>query len=419
MVSDQPTIEKKETKKKTKKKPIKNKHSNRKNNQNNQNKVLNSIHLRIYPNKKQKETIKNWLGASRFIYNKCLDFIKKNNSLAPKEKEKITIKLLRSKFVNESVYETENQWLLDVPYDVRDEAVRDLLNNYNSNFKKGVPFDIKFKHKKGKQSLNVLGKHWNVKVSNIKYNYGTVLTPEMKCERTLPSTLKHTSRLIKEFYNEYYLAIPTKKKHSREQRDNHESQVLSIDPGIRKFMVGYDPKGSIFEFGGNSDVDKLHDLFKRKCTLLSEIASKDINHRRRYRLKNRVLERISKRIQNMRSDMHRKAALWMCTNYNIILIPKLNLHDFKFMTRENRVKLSLWNHCKFVDLLVHKSKEFRNCNVHVVNEHYTSKTCNHCGQINRELGCSEVFTCTGCKNTYDRDHNGARGIYLKNHNHCL
>jgi hypothetical protein len=34
------------------------------------------------------------------------------------------------------VYENENEWMLQIPYDVRDEALSDILKNHNSNFAK-------------------------------------------------------------------------------------------------------------------------------------------------------------------------------------------------------------------------------------------------------------------------------------------
>ena len=40
------------------------------------------------------------------------------------------------------------KWVLEVPYDIRDEAMRDLLNAYESNFAKGVCISDETKKKK-------------------------------------------------------------------------------------------------------------------------------------------------------------------------------------------------------------------------------------------------------------------------------
>jgi len=76
-------------------------------------------------------------------------------------------------------------------------------------------------------------------------------------------------------------------------------------------------------------------------------------------------------------------------NFNI-----LNLQHYKFRER-------LKNKC------IEYSSKFEICT-----EEFTSKTCTRCGQIN-EVGNSEIYNCSGCKLTIDRDINGARNIYLK------
>ena len=44
------------------------------------------------------------------------------------------------------------------------------------------------------------------------------------------------------------------------------------------------------------------------------------------------------------------------------------------------------------------------------NEAYTSKSCNSCGKIKRNLGSNKIFNCGNCKMKIDRDVNGAINI---------
>eukprot|EP00741_Cyanophora_paradoxa_P003303 tig00000692_g3210.t1 len=48
------------------------------------------------------------------------------------------------------------------------------------------------------------------------------------------------------------------------------------------------------------------------------------------------------------------------------------------------------------------------CEVHLVLEHYTSKTCGNCGRLNDRLRGSKTFHCPHCGVVMDRDWNGAR-----------
>jgi len=54
----------------------------------------------------------------------------------------------------------------------------------------------------------------------------------------------------------------------------------------------------------------------------------------------------------------------------------------------------------------------------IVDESYTSCTCGNCGKINKVKG-SEIYYCSICDLTMDRDVAGARNIFLKNISHLV
>lgn len=83
------------------------------------------------------------------------------------------------------------------------------------------------------------------------------------------------------------------------------------------------------------------------------------------------------------------------------------------MKKKQRHKMSLLNHCNFVDKLLEKQNEYPKCNVMVVKEAYTSKTCSNCGFIKYNLNSNKTFKCDDCGIVIDRDINGARNILLK------
>lgn len=388
--------------------------------------------LRIYPNKEQKDVLNNWFGASRVIYNRCLSYVKEEYK---KDKEKrpkdiLKAKNLRARFINNVNYEKIDKWMLDIPYDIRDESMRDLVKNYSSNMSKGDSFDIQFKsRKKSLDSINVLGKYWNTS----RGMYSSTFTSEMKCEMKLPETLDHTCRIIRNKLNKYYIFIPkllkkeTKIKNEKlckkSFKSEYESQinglkdskipgVLSIDPGVRTFLTCYDPSGLIMKFGeGFKGIGKLSILLKYKDKLQSLI-SKTRKRFKRNRL-NKAFLRSSEKITNVVQDCHKKLSKWFCQNYKTILIPKLNFQGTKNISKNNRRKLLSWSHCSFVDRLIHKSREYNNCKVIQVTEEYTSKTCGCCGFLKQDLGSSKTFKCNKCLTIIDRDINGARNILLK------
>jgi putative transposase len=400
------------------------------NNKNQKNKFT-AVKFRIYPTDEQKITFNQMIGSTRFIYNQCLGYIKNEYKTNGTTSGLITSKNLREKIINNKNYEDVNKWMLGIPYDVRDEAMRDLLKNYKSNFakkNKNITFDIKFKSKKDStESMNILSKHWGTKGM-----YGSVFNSNLKCEKQLPEVLEHTCRLVKTKLNHYYICIPkminkinntNKNSFEKDNVSVCDSQanntiidiqklgkVASIDPGVRTFATCYDPSGLMIKFG-DFDIGLLARLLHYKGKLQSQITHID-NHRERYHTKKALL-RIFLRIKNLVDDCHKKVATFLCKNYNTIYIPKLDLHSMKNISKKVKSKLSVWRHCAFVDRLIQKSREFENCNVVVITEEYTSKTCGCCGSIKQNLYASKTFKCDVCGTVMDRDNNGSRNCFIK------
>jgi putative transposase len=369
-------------------------------------KINSAIRLRIYPNKAQKETYKKWFGVSRFLYNKSLEFLE-----GDKEVQK-TITVLRTQFINEgSKFFQDHKFLNDIPYDVKDEALRDLLKNYKSNFAKGKHFKLKFRSRKfSTESFNVLSKHWSHK----KGHYAGMFN--LRCEKSLPDKLDHTSRIILTKKGEYYICMPRTKNIKKSPRTEgfEGSKTVSIDPGIRTFLTCYDPEGLVMKIGEDSSeyIGKFISYKRKIISKMDRICPGKGKGRLKRSLK-KVRRRIENRIQNVIGTFHKKIANFLCTNYNTIVIPKLNFHKFKNMNRRIKSKFIILSHCKFVDRLIMKSKMYSNCNVKVITEEYTSKTCSCCGFIKNDLGPKKIFKCDKCHKELCRDTNGAFNIYKK------
>lgn len=84
----------------------------------------------------------------------------------------------------------------------------------------------------------------------------------------------------------------------------------------------------------------------------------------------------------------------------------------KLSNRTTRSMLT-WSHYQFRELLKAKVTLNKKSTLIICDEHYTSKTCGNCGQVNHNLGASKTFNCTNCSYVADRDANGARNILLK------
>ena len=364
-----------------------------------------AIDIYFKPTPAQKIILKKWFGVVRWIYNKCLHLINEN--------PKITLKQLRKQVINSDNYKTENIWMNEYPYDLRDEALKDLLKNISSNKTKGGKFQLKFKSLKAEYkygcSLSVLGKHWNKK-NNF---YSEIFNPQkLKTSEKdkLPDKLLYTSRLKRTSTKKYKLCIPQPLKVCENQA-REEERIIFLDPGCRDFVVGYDPSGKVIVFGRN-DIGRIARLLHYKRKLQSKRAHPDIKARKRNRLRLAQI-RIGEKIRNLVTDLHRKLSKWLCENYTKIYLPRLNFHQCKKLNKKSKAKLASLRHCEFHNLLQNKTREYQNCTLYEVNESYTSKTCSHCGEQNDNLGASKVFNCSQCTTVLDRDINAAKNIMLR------
>ena len=100
-----------------------------------------TVKIKIYPTNEQKQTLASWFGVHRWVCNKCIYTINKRG-------KKIPLKELRKLIINNENFENENTWMKSYEYDLRDEALRDVLKNIKSNEAKGKQFELKFKTKK-------------------------------------------------------------------------------------------------------------------------------------------------------------------------------------------------------------------------------------------------------------------------------
>ncbi|RIB28903.1 hypothetical protein C2G38_2156713 [Gigaspora rosea] len=132
--------------------------------------------IKLIPFQKQKETLIKWFGATR------------------------------AKCVNNKNFQNENKWVLETPYDIRDEGMNDLLKAYKTNFAA---------HKK-----------------------------EFKIK-------------LGEFFLCLPMSLEIRSENQAPQWTSIEERILSLDPGVRTFSTGYSPSGLPVEWGKN-DIGRIY-----------------------------------------------------------------------------------------------------------------------------------------------------------------
>jgi putative transposase len=376
---------------------------------------MKSRRVRIYPNVDEKRTLDGWFGTFRWIYNQCLDGIK-NHSIENNEES------LREYCIYEkSPIFQANTWLKNTPQCIRDDAMRDLKKAYNSSFSlsktTGNPFQIKFKSKKDRSDCIPIGSRFY----NTKKGDGSFIR-KIRSSEELPATLEHDSRITKDKENRYWLCIPTPITEellfkNQEDYPHRMGKVCSIDPGVRTFATIYGSDGRMIEIGKGS-IGRLVKMSIALDKLHSKCDQKETRHRKRYKYK-KAMRRIHRRVKDLVRELHLKLAKFLCSSYQIILLPSFNSQHMtnklkRKITSKTARQMLTWSHFSFQQFLLHKVREYVDVKVRIVTEEYTSQTCSHCGELNKKIGGKKKFKCPSCKSWMDRDLNASKNILIKN-----
>jgi len=389
------------------------------------------------------ERLRRNFGAVRWTYNQAVAAKKdagtvsrKEATLDPKTNNPISWKkFLRHEFVaTNSPAVTQNPWLKDVSYDIRDAAVVEYLTSESTamaRMKNGdiKSFDMKFKSRKKCRSESL---YFRARWIEVHDNHVILKWPNQKPMKLWTGKNKFRGkiamdcRLQRMSTNEYYLCVPQSYEHPNNRLngvaslDNQEAvnmKVCSLDPGVRTFQTIYDPSRSRVVEVGPNDMARIVRICKELDKLMSRIsAAKKSKQRCNMR---RAAKRLRLRIQSLVREVHCQLAVFLTREYDIIMLPKFDTSQMvkkasrKIGSKSTRM-MTTWSHYRFRERLAFKCRE-RGSKLVIVNEAWTSKTCSNCGTLKHNLGASKLFHCVNCNHVFDRDINGAKNIFIKNY----
>ena len=367
---------------------------------------------RLYMSPETYKRVKQWFGCVRKTYNWALSSIKE-------KKQPINAMWLRNRYVNSCNIPKEYRYLLDTPKHVREGAIDELVDAFKINFRKGEGFEMKFRSKKNPQSILIPRDSIKSYQDNTLKLYPTMLPSTIKMYSREKVSFDYDCRMLMDRLGRIYLSVPYRKEFSASACDN-QAGIVALDPGVRTFMTAYGIKGTntVIRKIGDRDITRI----QRLCIFLDKIVSNYNNKKNRRTYKKRSLKkaehRLRMRIRNLVKDVHFKIASWLCKTFKDIIIPPFETSQMVKRGRRcigNKTVRSMltWSHYGFRQRLVSKAEEL-GCKVHVLGEHYTTKTCTNCGFYNPRIKGEKVLICPCCNVKVDRDVSGARNILLKN-----
>lgn len=380
--------------------------------------------IRVFITTEQKLQFNQYIGASRWVYNKANSIVKTQYENRRKAGGKIKWDFLTKTYLRKAVgirnYELtpENKWLRDIPYDTRDYAIDDLIAAYKSNFelnkcRENKIFDVKYKTKK---NCNEIFKFPcdSLNLDKMKIFPYKSKKQFMVRKRDLEFVKLGADKIVtcvKTKPDKWYLCIPRVRNIPIYESAPYKSVFL--DPGVRTFQTGYSPDGVVTKIGHEYSRNYVLPL-TRRIDVLESVRSRCDNKITRKNLRNKLFN-LRNKIKNRIIDLHRKTCHYLTTNFDTIFLGKLESQscvakDNRVISRATVRSLLGLSHYQFRQRLLASAKaKQRGC--YVTAENYTTKTCGDCGVTNDIGGC-KTYVCP-CGYMLDRDIHGARNICIK------
>ena len=376
-----------------------------------------SLKIRLYPTEDQKILLNKTFGCCRLLYNERLaehkEWYNQNKDLPKDQRSKFKGKLTKQ------LKEEKYKFLGEVIAEALGQSQRNCEQAFSNFFKSasgerkgrkvGFP---KFKSKKQHKdsfSVCVLPKDlldWEhrlitiPKLKQVKFRHA-----EDKKSKWIKwfseATPKHIT-ISKNACGEYWCSILFEK-------NQDIFQTISVDKATGlDFSPNYLYINDLNEVAPNFKKAKQEN--KKKLTKLQRRLTrkqKDSKNREKARIK---LARFENHIANIRRDYREKETSRLTRAYNVIGIEDLNLQGMmKFSHNARNYVDTSWY--TFVTRLEQKAK-LNNCLVIKSDRFYpSSKTCNHCGYVNKKLTLKDrVWICPECGTEIIRDQNAALNL---------
>ena len=381
-------------------------------------KIHKALKVRLYPSEEQKVILNKTFGCCRVVYNERLsEHINyyntyKDNPDRPKFKGTLPKELRETKFpwlkentIAEALIQSQRHC---------EQAYSNFYNSIKGNRKGRKVGYPKFKSKKSHKDSFTL---YLIRKKNlVDFKSRTVFIPKLKNTKFRIANSSLRSKWIEWFLE----ATPLSMTISRNACGEYYCSILfereqNIEQNIKlSNSIGLDFSPNSLYVDNNNNIAPNYKPYKqlnnKKLTKLQRRLArkqKGSNNHEKARVK---LVRFEKHISDSRKDYIEKETLRLVRTYDVIGIEDLNLQGMmKFShNAKNYVDTSWYT---FTQKLIWKS-QLNDCMVVKSDRFYpSSKTCNHCGYINKGLTLSDrKWICPNCGTEIIRDENAGKNL---------
>ncbi len=372
-----------------------------------------SYKTEINPTKEQIHKINQTIGTCRYIYNFYIATQKERHENGDKFQSAIDF----SKWLNNEYlpHQTEYSWIKEVS----SKSVKQSINNAYGAFLKFFKKQSKFPRfkKKGKSDVKMYFVKTDAKSTiwcerhRIKIpTLGWVRLKEKGYIPTTKSGLVIKSGTVSEKAGRYYVSVLIEIPNTSIKQPSNPG--IGIDLGIKDLAICSD--GNIYSnINKTQEVKHLEKKLKREQRSLSrmyENKKKGESTQKNIHKQKRKIQKIYYRLDNIRTDyINKTIAEIVKTKPSYIAIEDLNVSGM-MKNRHLSNAVAQQKLFEFRTKLVSKCHQ-NNIELRIVNRWFpSSKICNYCGNIKKDLKLSDrIYKCE-CGYEEDRDFNASLNL---------
>ena len=277
-------------------------------------KSINSIQIKIYPTKKQKEILIIWMNAFIKMYNETLRFIKHNKNI------KINFYDLRKNHLYEMKKNIEKETILNgnsktkICTHILDEAIDLVCASYKSahtNLKLGNIKYFKIKYWNLNKNIKIL----KIEKSFFNDNGFCATALGKKIKRSQKYDFKNINSTCTLIYNKNKDTFTLFTTQNIEKKENqNQKYYISNDPGTSTFMNAISDN-KVIKIATNTN--RISKLIKKidEIKILKKMANKPTK-----KSKQKKIIKLENKITNMVDDLHWKTINYMTKTYKNILV---------------------------------------------------------------------------------------------------
>ncbi|MDN7013258.1 IS200/IS605 family element transposase accessory protein TnpB [Methanoculleus sp. FWC-SCC3] len=357
--------------------------------------MLQAYKYRMYPTQAQIQLLMRHIHACRFVYNHSLE---QKIRAYEQNGQRLSCFDLNSQL---PTLKTEYPWLADVNSQSLQYANRNLDNAFTRFFreKKGFP---KFKSKKNPVQSFQVPQHYRVEFESNRVKLPKIGDVKTKLHRVFAGKMKYATVSVTST-GKWFISILVDDEWVEPTPVPFTSETtIGIDVGLPDFAT--------FSTGEKIENPRyLKDSLQRLKVLQRRVSRKIKGSKNRQKaILN--LARCHEKVANQRNDFLHKLSYQVVSENQAIAVESLNVAG---MQKNHKLARSIndvsWS--TFFTMLDYKCRKYGKTLLKIGQFDPSSKICNCCGYINRDLKLSDrEWTCPDCGTVHDRDINAAINI---------